>query len=49
MQIGGDISKNKCDQCNSFMVWQEFVDHNYQDQSQLEEVCEECNLEIEEV
>ena len=42
MQIGGDISTNKCDQCNSFMVWQEFVDHNHQDQSQLEEVCEEC-------
>lgn len=42
MQIGGDISTNKCDQCNSFLVWQEFVDHNHQDQSQLEEVCEEC-------
>ena len=42
MQIGGDISESKCDQCNSFMVWQEFVDHNHQDQSQLEEVCEEC-------
>ncbi len=42
MQIGGDISESKCDKCNSFMVWQEFVDHNHQDQSQLEEVCEEC-------
>lgn len=44
MQIGGDISTNKCDQCNSFLVWQEFVDHNHQDQSQLEEVCEECEV-----
>jgi hypothetical protein len=31
------------------MVWQEFVDHNHQDQSQLGEVCEECNLETKEV
>jgi len=48
MNIGGDISQNKCDRCNSFLVWNEFG-NSRSDESQLEEVCEECNLEIEEV
>jgi len=41
MNIGGDISQNKCDQCNSFLVWNEFGSSR-SDESQLEEVCEEC-------
>ena len=41
MNIGGDISHNKCDQCNSFLVWNEFG-NSRSDESQLEEVCEEC-------
>ena len=48
MQIGGDISTNKCNECNSFLVWNEYGDSR-SDESQLEEVCEECNLETEEV
>jgi len=48
MIIGGDLSQNKCDNCNSFLVWNEFGDSR-SDVSQLEEVCEECNLEKEEV
>ena len=42
MVIGGDISTNKCDECDSFLVFIEVVDWNHRDQSQLEEVCEEC-------
>ena len=41
MIIGGDLSQNKCDNCNSFLVWNEFGDSR-SDVSQLEEVCEEC-------
>ena len=41
MPIGGDLSHNKCDNCNSFLVWNEFGDSR-SDVSQLEEVCEEC-------
>jgi len=41
MNIGGDISQNKCDRCDSFLVWNEFGDSR-SDESQLEEVCEEC-------
>ena len=41
MPIGGDISQNKCDQCNSFLVWNEFG-NSRSDESQLEEVCEKC-------
>ena len=48
MPIGGDISHNKCDECNSSLVFNEFGDSS-SDESQLEEVCEECNLETEEV
>ena len=48
MPIGGDLSHNKCDNCESFWVWSEFGDSR-SDVSQLEEVCEECNLEKEEV
>ena len=48
MNIGGDLSHNKCDNCDSFLVFNEFGDGS-SDESQLEEVCEKCNLEIEEV
>ena len=48
MPIGGDISHNKCDECNSALVFNEFGDGS-SDESQLKEVCEECNLETEEV
>jgi RNase P subunit RPR2 len=48
MPIGGDLSHNKCDQCNSFLVWNEYGSSR-SDESQLEEVCEECDLEKEEV
>jgi len=48
MPIGGDLSHNKCDNCDSFLVWNEFGDSR-SDISQLEEVCEKCNLETEEV
>ena len=41
MPIGGDISHNKCDECNSALVFNEFGDGS-SDESQLEEVCEEC-------
>jgi len=41
MPIGGDLSQNKCDRCNSFLVWNEFG-NSRSDESQLEEVCEEC-------
>ena len=41
MPIGGDISHNKCDECNSSLVFNEFGDGS-SDNSQLEEVCEEC-------
>ena len=41
MPIGGDLSHNKCDNCDSFLVWNEFGDSR-SDISQLEEVCEEC-------
>tara|TARA_R100000734_G_scaffold232_2_gene308 strand:- start:165 stop:389 length:225 start_codon:yes stop_codon:yes gene_type:complete len=41
MAIGGDLSHNKCDNCDSFLVWNEFGDSR-SDVSQLEEVCEEC-------
>ena len=41
MVIGGDLSHNKCDNCDSFLVWNEFGDSR-SDVSQLEEVCEEC-------
>ena len=41
MPIGGDISHNKCDECNSSLVFNEFGDGS-SDESQLEEVCEEC-------
>ena len=48
MPIGGDISHNKCDECNSALVFNEFGDGS-SDESQLEEVCEKCNLETEDV
>ena len=41
MPIGGDLSQNKCDNCDSFLIWNEFGDSR-SDVSQLEEVCEEC-------
>ena len=41
MPIGGDISHNKCDECNSALIFNEFGDGS-SDESQLEEVCEEC-------
>ena len=41
MPIGGDISHNKCDECNSALVFNEFGEGS-SDESQLEEVCEEC-------
>ena len=41
MSIGGDLSHNKCDNCDSFLVWNEFG-NSRSDVSQLEEVCEEC-------
>ena len=41
MPIGGDLSHNKCDECNSALVFNEFGDGS-SDESQLEEVCEEC-------
>ena len=43
MPIGGDISHNKCDECNSSLVFNEFGDGS-SDESQLEEVCEECEV-----
>ena len=43
MNIGGDLSHNKCDNCDSFLVWNEFGDSR-SDESQLEEVCEECEV-----